>query len=404
MAQTITKEKKKKKWIRFRHKVVTEVVRPFMAAYCRIRYGLKVPKFRDGKGQYLILLNHQTPMDQFFVGMAFKTPVYYMATEDIFSNGWISKIIKWVIAPIPIKKQTTDVQAVMNCIRVAREGGSICIAPEGNRTYSGKTEYMNPAIAPMAKKLGLPILLFRIDGGYGMEPRWSDVVRRGKLTAQVERVIEPEEAKAMTNEELFAAIEEGLFVNEACTGPEFHHKNLAQYMERCIYICPHCGLSTFESHGDILECKKCGRQVRYLPNKELQGVGFDLPFRYVNDWYEYQKDYVNQLDTLSMTDKPIYEDRAKVSEVIVYNRKEVLYPDAAIVLYGDRFVIEDLVIPFNEVSTVAVLGRNKLNIYHGDKLYQFKGNKRMNSLKYVHIFYRSKNLGKGDFDGKFLGL
>ena len=44
----------------------------------------------------------------------------------------------------------------MNCIRVAREGGTIAMAPEGNRTFGGSTGYMNNAIVPLAKKLGLP--------------------------------------------------------------------------------------------------------------------------------------------------------------------------------------------------------------------------------------------------------
>ena len=399
------KKQKKKNWTLPRHKVITALLRYPLSLYCRLVYGLRIPRKNERiRQQSLILLNHQTPFDQFFVGMYCAKPVYYMATEDIFSNGWVSKLIKWLVAPIPIKKQTTDIKAVMNCIKVAREGGNICIAPEGNRTYSGKTEYMNPAIAPMAKKLGLPIVLFRIEGGYGKEPRWSDVVRRGKLEVTISRVISPEEAKAMTNDELTKAIEEGLYVNEACVDREFHHRNLAQYLERAIYVCPECGLSSFESHGDLLACKKCGRQTRYLPTKELQGVGFDSPFRFVNDWYEYQKDFVNAFDPTVFTDKPIYEDRAKVSEVIVYKCKEVLMEDAAVRLFGDRIELGDTVLPFEEISTVAVLGKNKLNIYHTDKLYQLKSNKRFNALKYVNLFYRSKNIMRGEPDGKFLGL
>ena len=52
----------------------------------------------------------------------------------------------------------------------------------------------------------------------------------------------------------------------------------------------------------------------------------------------------------------------------------------------------------------AVLGRNKLNLYHGDKLYQVKGDKRFNALKYVHIYHRYKNIRKGEEHVKFLGL
>jgi len=40
----------------------------------------------------------------------------------------------------------------------------------------------------------------------------------------------------------------------------------------------------------------------------------------------------------------------------------------------------------------------------GDKIYQIKGGKRFNALKYVHIYHRYKNIVKGDQDGKFLGL
>ena len=399
------KTQKKKNWTLPRHKVITAVLRYPLSLYCALVYGLKIPRKKDQiRQQSLILLNHQTPFDQFFVGMYCSKPVYYMATEDIFSNGWISKLIQWLVAPIPIKKQTTDIKAVMNCIKVAKEGGSIAIAPEGNRTYSGKTEYMNPAIAPMAKKLGLPIVLFRIEGGYGKEPRWSDVVRRGKLEVCISRVISPEEAKAMTNDQLAEAIQEGLYVNEACVDRKFHHRNLAQYMERAIYVCPECGLSSFESHGDIIQCKKCHRKTRYLPTKELEGVGFESPFRFVNDWYEYQKTFVNGFDPTGYTETPIYEDRAKVSEVIVYKRKEVLMQDATVRLYGDRIELGDVVLPFEEISTVAVLGKNKLNIYHTEKLYQLKSDKRFNALKYVNLFYRSKNIMRGESDGKFLGL
>ena len=396
-------QKTRKPWVLKRHKVVIEIVRPFMKLYCRIVYGLRVPKARDLiRQQSLILLNHVTPFDQFFVGMHFRDPIYYMATEDIFSNGWVSRLIKWLVNPIPIKKQTTDIKAVMNCIRVVKEGGSICIAPEGNRSYSGKTEYMNPAIAPMARKLGLPIVLFRIDGGYGKEPRWSDVVRGGVLKCQITRTITAEEAKAMSDEALMAAIAEGLYINEARLDREFTHKKLAEYIERAIYVCPECGISEFESHDDVFHCKTCHRQTRYMPDKTLQGINWECPFPFVNDWYEYQKDFVNNLDTTAYTDKPLFEDRADVYKVHVYDKKEPMLQNAKLLLFGDRLQMNLTELRFEDISTVAVLGRNKLNIYHKDELYQLKSHKRFCALKFVNLFYRSRNIARGE--GTFLGL
>ena len=95
---------KTKGWLRFRHRIVRNLAYLVLYPYSRIRYGIRIEKCPDSKGrQFLILLNHQTPFDQFFTGMAFKGAVYYLATEDIFSMGWVSGLIRWLINPIPIK-------------------------------------------------------------------------------------------------------------------------------------------------------------------------------------------------------------------------------------------------------------------------------------------------------------
>lgn len=396
--------------MKYRHRIVRNIAYAVMYPYTRLKYNIKVERFKEqGDRPYLILMNHQTAFDQFFVGMGFRGPVYYVASEDLFSNGWISTLLRWLVAPIPIKKQTSDVSAVKTCIRVAKEGGTIAIAPEGNRTYSGRTGYMNPAIASLAKMIKLPIALYRIEGGYGVQPRWSDVVRRGKMRAYVSRVIEPEEYAAMSKAELFSLIESGLAVDEGIADGVFESDHRAEYLERAMYVCPWCGLSEFESHGNEIECLRCHRKINYGADKRLTGVGFDFPFEFVAGWYDYQEDFVRALDLDKHLSEPMYRDSARLSEVILYKRKQPLREEASISLYGDRIVIDEtredaLTLPFSELEALSVLGRNKLNIYHGEKLYQLKGGKRFNALKYVNIYYRHKNISKGDENGKFLGL
>ncbi len=401
---------KRKNWIKFRHRIVSSCLFPILYPWARIKYGIKIERFKGNKNRnYLILLNHQTPFDQFFVGMSFLKTIYYMATEDIFSLGFVSSVIKYLVAPIPIKKQTTDIAAVMTCIRVAKEGGSIAIAPEGNRTYSGKTEYMAPTIASLAKKMCLPIALFRIEGGYGVEPRWSDKVRKGKMRAYVSRVIEPEEYESMTNEELFELIRDGLYVNEAVADGTYRSKRRAEYLDRAMYVCPDCGLSVFKSHKNEITCQSCMKSVEYGIDKRLTGIGYEFPFTFVNNWYEYQKEYVNTLDLTEKVDTPLFSDVASLYEVVLYKKKYRLCKFASIDLYGDRIVIDDggdepKTLAFNEISTVTVLGRNKANIYIKDKVYQLKGDKHFNALKYVNLFYRYSNQMSGGINGKFLGI
>lgn len=402
--------KKNKKWIRFRHRVVRHLAWLVIYPFSKIKYGLTVGRIPHSRGkQFLLLYNHQTPMDQFFVGMTVHDPVYYLASEDIFSNGFLSALLRHLVAPIPIKKQSADVKAVINCLKVAREGGSIAIAPEGNRTYSGKTEYIAPSIAPLARKMQIPIAFVRIEGGYGVQPRWSDCVRRGKTHVYVSRVMEPDEFSGMTDAELHETICRELYVNEANPERSYKSRKSAEYLERAIYVCPDCGLSTFESHGDRIRCLKCGKEVRYLPDTSLEGVGFSFPFGFVNDWYEYQKSFVNSLDTAAYAAVPLFRDTADVYRVIVYQKKERLHKDACLSLYGDRVEMtpadgETAVWHFADLRGAVVLGRNKLNLYVGDQIFQIKGNKRFNALKYVNLYYRHKNQLKESENEQFLFL
>ena len=224
------------------------------------------------------------------------------------------------------------------------------------------------------------------------------------MTAGVSRVIEPEDYLPLSNEELYELIKKELDVDETKIEGFYYHKKHAEYLERVIYVCPHCGLSTFKSSGDILECQTCKRQVQYLPSKELKGKGFELPFRFVADWYDYQCNFINQLDYTQYLDTPMYQDTAQLSEVVLYKNKQLINKNASLTLYGNRVIIDQMVIPFQDAGTITVLGKNKLNIYFNDKVYQLKGDKSFNALKYVNIFYHYKNMSKGDINEQFLGL
>ncbi len=397
----------KNKWIKPRHKVITKIADFVLKPIAKIKFGARFEKLKKDKRQYLVLYNHQTSFDQFFIEMCMRRTMYFVATEDIFSNGFVSTLLRWAVAPIPIKKQTNDMRAVMNCVKIVKEGGSIAIAPEGNRTYSGETCTFKESIVKLAKLVKLPIAFVRIEGGYGVEPRWSDVKRKGKIRVFVPKILEPEEISKLSDKELLEEIGKQIYVDETKTGGLYKHKNKAEYIERALYVCPHCGLTQFKSTGNEFSCTKCGLTVSYGEDLTLKAIKGELPFKFVKDWYNYQNDYVNSLDLDTLGDKPLYTDFVKAFKVILYKNKKRFEKRAQLSLFSNGLTLKGrktyFEFNFDDVSSISVLGRKKINVYYKDDVYQFKGNERFNALKYMNFYYRYKNV-KEQKDGKFLGI
>ncbi len=406
-ASRVKKAVKKEKWVLPRHRFFNVLFRPVFWLLCKLKYGLRYEKLKDqGKRNYLVVSNHQTGFDQFFIALLFKGPLYFVATEDIFSNGLSSSLIRYLVAPIPFRKSTKDFRSIMDMMQVAKEGGSICLFPEGNRTFSGKTCDIKPSVAHLAKKMKLPIAVCRIEDGYGVGPRWSNVTRSGHVHSYVKRVIEPEEYASLSNDELFELLKSELWVDESETPGTFKSRKSAEYLDRVFYVCPRCGLSRFFAKGKFITCQQCDLVLKYEANKTFsvtRGSGFS--FRNPAEWYEYQEEFIRSLDLTPYKDRPLCTDHAAFSEIIPYKKKEPLAKGACLSLYGDRLEVSGSVsqtFDYDKVYAMAVMGRNKLLLYYDSRTFMFKGNAHFNALKFVNIYYHYAN--KGDHHGEFLGL
>ena len=163
-----------------------------------------------------------------------------------------------------------------------------------------------------------------------------------------------------------------------------------------------------DGHGHIAHfCQTAVEQLNGIDGRQLtidtDDMDYLFPHRFVGDWYDYQADFINHTDLMALTEAPLYEESARLSKVIPYKNKKLLKKDAIVRLYGDRITVDDRVFHFDDTSAVVVLGRNKLNIYADKELFQLKGSKRFNALKYVHFFHRYQNI-KGGKNDEFLGL
>lgn len=398
----------KNKWTKFRHKVTRFIAYPIAKFLIKKKTGIKLRKFKGTKGPYVILYNHQTGYDQFALSLCFKFPIYHVASDDIFTLGFASKLVNYCFSPIPIKKNVSDIGCVRTCIKVIKEGGTVVLAPEGNRTFSGETCYFNPAIVGMVKLLKTPVIIFKIEGGYNALPRWADKKRKGNANAYVSTIISPQEIQDLSKEELLERLKKELYNNDYDMQENFVGNNKAEYLERVAYVCPNCGLSEFESDKNLIRCKKCDLTVEYQEDKSLKVLKGNFAFNNYLEWYNYQNEFINKLDLLNQKQTLFYEDSARILKVVPCKRRVLLQKNSQIKLYGDRITATvggiEKQFAFEDLLGVSVLGKNKLNVYvTSEEIYQIKGSERFNAVKYLNFYHRYLNQVKQD-GSEFLGL
>ena len=402
------KKAKKKKWIHFRHRVIRDIAAVLLWPIFKIKTRFTYKRFKH-KEPYLVLYNHQSVYDQFLLGYCLGPKSYFVASDDLTLIKFWSPILKWAVNIIPYKKGSTDFNILRICRQVASEGGSILISPEGNRTYCGETGYINPTISKMAKFLQMPIAFVHITGGFGVHPRFADKPRKGgKIHTEVVKTLTYDEYKDLSNEELFAIIKDNLYLDESVPNCEYRSKHLAEYLERCIYWCPVCGMTHFESHGDVLKCTKCGREVKYLPNKQFEQNDNQLELHNVKEWYRYQEQMIKDLDLSKFgDDDAIISDIVSLYLVIPRKKKEVVLENAKLTLYKDRFEFDDgkkhLIYLFTDILSIGIFGKNKMNFFLREQTYQIKADVRFNPVKYMHLYYKTR-IEKGEIKDEFLGL
>lgn len=376
-------------WVKRRHKIVYILLKPFFALVLRLKFGYKAKKYKLEKKPYLILSNHQTSLDPFNIAVSFRRNIYYMASIDLFVNKFTGGIISYLVAPIPKEKSNADITAIKNCVRVIKEGGTICLFPEGNRTYSGTQCYIDPAISKLIKLLKVPVILYNIQGGYGVEPRWASNVRKGKSHGYIREVLEVDEVQAMSNEDLYERVKSSLNVIEAPSKNKYKSKKRAEKLERVLYLCPTCGHTDgIYSEGNKVKCHHCGLEVEYHSDLTFN-MGL---FKTVNDWYKYQEEYIDKYEF--QNDEVIFKDDDVKLYDVSKGGKKVLIGFGDISIKQDRFILSkhdnSYAIFLKSIGAMTVVGKNKLNFYVNNQTFQIKGGKHLNVLKYMQIYYKIK--------------
>lgn len=393
-------------WKRKRHKYIINFIRPIFRIILKRKYNCSFDKPISFENGAIFISNHVTTMDPFMIGMLSKEHIYYMANTDLFDHFIIGRLIEFLVKPIPKQKgKKSDLSAIKNCCKVAKEGSSICIFVEGNRSFTGELCYFDESIAKLVLLLKKPVVICNILGGYGSEPRFSKGIRKGKMHVGIKKIYNEEEIKNMSVEQIYDEIKRGISVDNLNYYNQYKSKNRALFLERVLYVCPICGaLHTLYSKKNSVICTNCGHEVIYNEDLTFTSKNPNFKFKYVKDWYNYQIERLKMMDIKD--DDLIYKENVILVNPRKYKSKKRI-GKGILYFYGDKMHFElakmSMDFKFDDIEAMSILGKKKMNFYVEGKTYQFFGDKRINMIKYLTAFYLIKNRKRGNDDG-FMGL
>lgn len=129
-------------------------------------------------GNAIFACNHSSELDPFLVPASLQfwsrfSPIFYTSRESKFYQnsgwrkhfygGWFFKI--WGSYPVSVGLHDYE-KSLLHHIRIVKDGGSVCIYPEGRTTPDGAILPAKGGVAYLAYVTKAPIIPVRIDGDF----------------------------------------------------------------------------------------------------------------------------------------------------------------------------------------------------------------------------------------------
>ena len=352
----------------------------------------KVKKYKPKTKNFIVIANHSDGLDTIYITYSLRRYIRFVAGDHTIINPFEKFIYKTLSGWI-IKYRDNPTSVLFNDMKAsAEEGVPTGIFVEGTITPNGETGFFSPRTGDFVKNLGVSLITYRIKGGFFHTPKWGTGLRRGPIRGRVMGEYSAEELSRMTGEEVNEIIKRDIYVNafeEQRKKPKIYKgKNLAEYVERVLFICPHCEkIGTMHSKGNYLTCD-CGYQVEFGRDGFFHPSQKELVFDNILDWDKWQRSVWKQ-NVLNAPEKSlIYEEKNQIVYTMVKGKRIKLSDNGSIHLYKDRFELylnpkQTIILPVNKLKLVINVSVQSLMFIDDEHFLYVKSKNPTAAAKYV---------------------
>ena len=251
------------------------------------------------KGPYILISNHASRADYIFTALPLLPHRlnYIMGYNEFFRSHL--KGIVTLLQEIPKRNFYPDMYTVMEAKRLVKQGGRLCLFPEGMNSIGGGSQPVALGSAKFLKFLDIPVYVCHIDGGYLTGPKYNLTDRIGRVHSTIKRLFTVEELRTHSIDEITDILNKEIWTDDYAYNKKekilYKTDSVALHAEQLLYKCPKCGAEhIMTSTNNSIVCPKCGYEVlmdNYYNIKSKDGsFCFDTP----KDWFEYEREEVKK--------------------------------------------------------------------------------------------------------------
>jgi 1-acyl-sn-glycerol-3-phosphate acyltransferase len=156
----------------------------------RIEHGGMQNVPRDGP--LLIVANHVTYFDPFWIAVRIYRRLRFMAWDKIFGIPIAGPVFNWLGA-FPVSLENPESGAYKSALGILQRGGALMIFPEGGRSPNGSLMRFKPGAARLAMRTGATVLPVAVRGGVKVWNRAMWLPRPAKVRVEYLKPIPPAE-------------------------------------------------------------------------------------------------------------------------------------------------------------------------------------------------------------------
>ena len=247
----------------------------------------------------LILMNHSSFTDLFIVASLFVDRQYHIVCTN---DGFVGKeSLMRRIGCIPTKKFITDTTLVKD-MKYTFETlkSSVVMYPEASYSFDGTETPLPKSLSKCLRLMKVPVVMVKTDGGFIRDPLYNNLQKRDvKVSAKVKYVLSAEDVVKKDAEEIHQILCDEFkydhFRSQYNQGILVKEKFRADGLHRVLYKCPACKAEgNMIGKGITISCKKCHKTYTLEENGSLSADKGDTEFRFVPDWYAWEREEVRR--------------------------------------------------------------------------------------------------------------